>query len=205
MLLLLVRHALTEWTGERLSGWTPGIPLSGEGREQAAALAGRLRPLRAEAIYSSPIQRCRETARPIAAAHRLRVRARDGLGEVRYGEWEGRRLEVLARTKAWRTVKHRPSAMRFPGGEAIREAQARGIEAVEEIARAHPRGVVIAVTHADLIRLLIAHHAGIHLDLYQRLAVAPASVSVLQLGEGVPRVVALNDTGDLCGLARKWL
>lgn len=203
MLLLLVRHALTDWTGERLSGWTPGVPLSEKGREQVARLAERLRPVPLDAVYSSPIQRCVETARPIASSHRLRVRTRDALGEVRYGEWEGKRLKVLARSKAWQVVKHRPSEMRFPGGESIRDAQARAIAAVDDLLDDHRHETVLVSTHADLIRLLVAHFAGIHLDLYQRLTVAPASVTALWLGDGNPVVLTLNNSGTLDGFARR--
>ena len=199
MLLFLLRHALTAQTGERLTGWLPGISLSEEGRRQAAALAERMSPVRLSAVYASPLERCVETARPLAAANRLRVRTKDGLGEVRYGDWEGKRLATLARTKLWRRVMARPSEVRFPGGETIRETQQRAVDTIEDLRAKHPREAVAAVTHADVIRLLLAHYAGVYIDLYQRLAVAPASVSVVWLGEGAPRVLKVNDTGSLDG------
>jgi len=197
VLLLLVRHALTAHTGDRLSGWLPGISLSEEGRAQAVALAERLEPLKIDAVYSSPLERAVETARPLASSKGLRVRTREALGEVRYGDWEGRRLRTLAKTKLWRQVLMRPSETRFPGGETIRETQFRSVAAVGELRKAHPRHVVAAVSHADTIRLVVAHYAGIHIDLYQRLAIAPASVSVLWLGDGMPMMLKLNDTGTL--------
>lgn len=200
MLLLLVRHALTDHTGRWLTGWSPGVHLSGVGRRQVEGLVERLRPLRIAAVYSSPVERSLETARPIAASQGLRVRVREGLGEVRYGEWEGRRLRTLARTRLWAQVRARPSQARFPGGEAIRETQARAVEAVEEIRESHPRGVVAAVSHGDIIKLVAAHLAGVHLDLYQRIAVGPASVSAFWLGDGGPFLLRLNDTGDLADL-----
>jgi probable phosphoglycerate mutase len=200
MLLFLIRHAVTTHTGHRLSGWLPGIHLSEEGRRQVDALVERMRPVRLAAVYSSPLERCLETAKPLAASKRLRVRMRDDLGEVRYGAWEGKRMDVLARTKLWRTVQGRPSEVRFPGGETIRETQARAVSGVERIRAEHPNQPVAVSTHADVIRLLAAHYAGVHLDLYQRLSVAPASVSVLWLGGGGPRVLKLNETGSLAGL-----
>ena len=200
MLLLLVRHALTPHTGDRLSGWLPGISLSEEGKRQAAGLAERLRLVPLDAVYASPLERCVETARPIAASKRLRVRVRDGLGEVRYGEWEGRRLRTLAKTNLWRRMLMRPSAMRFPGGETVLETQARAIAAVEQIADAHPKQAVAVVTHADVIRVLVAHYAGIHIDLYHRIAIAPVSISILWLGPGIPMLLKLNDTGSLDGV-----
>jgi probable phosphoglycerate mutase len=197
MLLLLVRHALTDHTGTRLTGWMPGVHLSDRGREQVARLVERLRSVKVAAVYSSPIDRCLETARPIAASKGLRVRAREGLGEVRYGDWEGKKLKQLAKTKLWRVVSRRPSLARFPGGESVSEIQARIVEAVEEIRARHSGNAVAVVSHGDPIRLLVAHYAGIHLDLFQRIVVAPASVSAFWLGDGGPYLLKLNDGGDL--------
>jgi len=201
MLVFLVRHALTPQTGDRLSGWTPGISLSDEGRAQVAALVQRMAPVSLDAVYSSPIDRCVETARPIASSKGLRIRVRDALGEVRYGDWEGKRLRTLAKTKLWRQVMARPSEVRFPNGETIRETQFRAVSALEGLRAAHAKDAIAVVTHADVIRVMLAHYAGVHLDLYQRLVVAPASVTVLWVGGGGPRVLKVSDTGTLEGLS----
>ena len=201
MLVFLVRHALTPQTGDRLSGWTPGISLSDEGRAQVAALVQRMAPVSLDAVYSSPIDRCVETARPIASSKGLRIRVRDALGEVRYGDWEGKRLRTLAKTKLWRQVMARPSEVRFPNGETIRETQFRAVSALEGLRAAHAKDAIAVVTHADVIRVMLAHYAGVHLDLYQRLVVAPASVTVLWIGGGGPRVLKVSDTGTLEGLS----
>lgn len=202
MLLFLIRHALTAATGQVLTGWLPGFSLSDEGTKQVTSLVERMRPVHLDAVYSSPLERTVETARPIASSKGLRVRTRDGLGEVRYGSWEGKRLRVLAKTKLWRSVMARPSDVRFPGGETIRETQARAVDTIEEIRTEHPRGAVATVSHADVIRLVVAHYAGIHLDLFQRLALAPASVSVLYIGDTRTAVLKLNETGGLEGLTQ---
>jgi probable phosphoglycerate mutase len=199
VLLFLIRHALTAQTGHLLSGWTPGISLSEEGRAQARALAERLKPVSFDAIYASPLERTVETARPLAASKKLRVRVREGLGEVRYGDWEGRPLRALAKTKLWKQIMARPSGVRFPGGETIAETQARAVAAVEDLRVAHPRATVAVVSHADVIRLLVSYYAGAHIDLYQRIMIAPVSVSVIWIGDGGPYVLKVNDTGSLDG------
>lgn len=201
MLLFLVRHALTPHTGEKLSGWLPGISLSDEGRRQVAGLVDRMKPVHLDAIYSSPLERTIETARPVAASKGLRVRVRDGLGEVRYGDWEGKRLRTLAKTKLWKQVMARPSEARFPGGETIRETQARAISTIEKLNDEHPTQSVGVFTHADVIRVALAHYAGVPIDLYHRLIVAPVSVTVLWIGSGGPRVLKVNDTGTLDGFS----
>jgi probable phosphomutase (TIGR03848 family) len=201
MLLFLIRHGLTAHTNERLSGWLPGISLTEEGRKQAADVAERMHSVSLDAIYASPLERTVETAQPLAKSKKLRVRVRDGIGEVRYGDWEGKRLRTLAKTKLWRQVMASPSRARFPGGETIAETQARAVAAIEVIREAHPRESVAVVTHADVIRVLVAYYGGIHLDLYQRLVISPVSISILWVGDGTPRVLAVNDTGTLDGYA----
>jgi probable phosphoglycerate mutase len=198
--LLLIRHGHTDTAGKRLTGWTRGVHLNDRGRREADELVERLAGVPIRAIYSSPLERCRETAAPLAAAFGLRVSARRPLLEVDYGDWTGRQLTGLRRTKLWRVVVQAPSRVRFPGGEALLEVQARAVAEIERIAQAHPRDTVAVVTHADVVRLVLAHYAGIHADGLHRLVVDPASVSVLAIADGVARLVKMNDTGDLSDL-----
>ena len=188
----LVRHAVTEHTGKRLSGWMEGISLTEQGREQAEQVAERLAGVKLDAVYSSPIERTLETARPIAARHGLRVQTRRGLGEVEYGDWTNRPLRSLMRTKLWTTVQRWPSGARFPDGESIREVQVRAVTEVEKIAADHPKETVCCVSHGDVIKLVIAHYMGVHIDLYQRIVIAPASISVIDLTSRGPMIMSLN-------------
>lgn len=195
--IVLVRHATTSATGKRLGGWTDA-PLDTRGVAQAKAAARRLSSLPVEAIYTSPIVRTVETARIVAKPHGLRLRKRRGLGEVDYGEWTDRALGHLRRRTYWKVIQSTPSRVQFPGGETIRGMQARAVEAVESIAAAHPDGWAVAVSHADVIKAVVAHFVGMPLDTFQRLVVAPASATVLQLPpDGVPMLLRFNDTGAL--------
>lgn len=196
-ILLLIRHALTEATGKRLIGTTPGISLSAQGGEQARRLAERLVPVRLDALYASPLERCEQTAAAIATGRGVAVRLLADLREVDYGDWTGRSLRQVAHTTLWRTVQRYPGSARFPGGDSLAEVQQRGVAALEEISSRHPRGVVGVVTHGDVIRLALAHYAGVHIDLFQRLIVSPASVSAVGLGRGSPRILSMNDTGNV--------
>ncbi len=188
----LVRHAVTDHTGKRLSGWMDGVSLTQQGIEQAERAADHLSDLSFDAIYASPIERTLETARIIADRHELRVQTRRGLGEVEYGDWTNRSLRSLMRTKLWSTVQRWPSGARFPDGESLREVQVRALGEIEKIAQEHPKGTVCCVSHGDVIKLVIAHYLGVHIDLFQRIVVAPASVSVLRLTERGPFVLSLN-------------
>jgi probable phosphomutase (TIGR03848 family) len=199
-LLLLLRHAVTEHTGARLSGWLPGLHLSEEGRQQAKALAERLGPVPVDALYASPLERCQETAAIVAEARGLKVATLEDVGEVRYGDWTGRTLKELAREPLWKTVQATPSAVRFPGGESIFEMQARAVLAVERLRADHQGQTVAVCSHADVIKALACHYLGMHLDLVQRLVVSPASLTAIAFGP-VPYLVRLNDTGGNGDLA----
>jgi probable phosphomutase (TIGR03848 family) len=193
-LLVLVRHAVTEHTGARLSGWLPGLHLSEEGRQQARALTERLEVVPVDALYTSPLERCQETAGFLAEAKGLKLETVEDLGEVRYGDWTGRELKQLVKEPLWKVVQATPSAARFPQGESIYEMQARAVLATERLREAHPGQTVAVCSHADVIKALVCHYLGMHLDLVQRVVVSPASVTAIAFGP-VPYLVRLNDTG----------
>lgn len=192
--LLLLRHATTDHTGKRLSGWTPGIHLGEKGLQEARALAERLAPVELHAIYSSPLERCQETAAAVAEPRGLKVSTIEDVGEVRYGDWTGKELSELAKTDLWRTVQFHPSGARFPEGESIHEMQTRAVLACERLRAAHPGETVAVCSHADVIKAVVAHYLGMHLDLFQRLVVGTASVTALGLGP-VPYLLRLSDSG----------
>lgn len=196
--LVLVRHATTASTGKRLGGRTDA-PLDEAGRKQAEGAAQRLADVALKAIYSSPLPRTFQTAEIVAAPHRLDVRPDEGLLEVEYGDWTDRPLKPLTRTKRWPVIQARPSLVMFPGGESIRAAQMRAVDAIEAIVSRHSRGAVAVVSHADVIKAVVSFYVGQPLDLFQRLHVSPASVTVLQLSAdgGQPVLIRFNDDGPL--------
>jgi probable phosphoglycerate mutase len=197
-ILLLIRHATNDWMRKGLlAGWTPGVHLNDEGRAQAQALGERLARVPLNVIYSSPLERAMETAQAVAEPHDLEIKIHTGIGEVKYGEWNGRALRELARKPLWRSVQIHPSGTRFPGGETIGEMQARVIAALDEMRMTYPQGVVAAVAHADVIRAAVAYYIGAPLDLFQRLTISPASVTVVSFSPWGPRLLRLNDTGEL--------
>lgn len=195
--LLLVRHAVTAQTGPVLSGRVPGVDLSETGIAQADATAERLAALPVGAVYTSPIERTRQTAERIAARHGLRVTELPGVIEADYGEWTGGALAELVKTDLWRTVQQSPSRARFPGGESIVAMQARMIEALDGVVRDHAGRLVVVVSHADPIKAAIAHFTGVHLDLFQRIVVSPASITAFEIGAHGAVLVKCNDTGEL--------
>jgi len=196
--LLLIRHGANDLQRDgMLAGCMPGVHLNREGRAQAEALAQRLAALEIEAIYASPLERALETAEIVAVPHRLPVVARERLGEVNFGDWTGEPLERLRQQELWRAVQLAPSRMRYPGGEAPREMQARVVAEIEDLWAAHPRQIIAVISHADVIKAAVAFYVGLPLDLFQRLVVGPASLTVLKLGDSTPRLVCLNDTGRL--------
>lgn len=196
-MVVFVRHGRTPTTGSVLPGRAKGLRLSDEGHAQAEHAARRVASLGdVAAVYSSPLERTRQTARPIAAAVKRRVRTSDGLLECDFGEWTGRALEELMALPEWQTVQRAPSTFRFPGGESFVEMQSRIGTEVERLVAAHPGQCIVCVSHADPIKAVVAQAQGVHLDLFQRTVISPCSLTPILYSAGPPVVLATNSTGD---------
>ena len=196
-LVLLVRHGQTATTGQVRPGRAKGLHLADKGQEQARAAAARIGALaKVDAVYASPLERTRETAKPIAAAVDQKVVTAKGLLECDFGEWTGRKLSELRKLPEWSTVQRQPSGFRFPGGESFLDMQTRIWTQLEQLVAAPPGGTVVAVSHADPIKAAVAMATGVHLDLFQRIVISPCSVTPLLFTPGGPVVLAVNSTGD---------
>ena len=194
-LLFLVRHGETPTTGMVLPGRTPGLHLSERGQAQAERVADRLAGLAVDVIYSSPLERARETAEPTAARTGLAVNQDAGLLECDFGDWTGAALAELACLPEWQTVQRTPSAFRFPNGESFAEMQARIVGTLGALCAAHAGGVVVCFSHADPIKAAVAHALGTQLDHFQRIVINPGSVSAISYAEGLsPAVLTVNST-----------
>jgi probable phosphomutase (TIGR03848 family) len=202
--VLLLRHGLTSMTGPVLAGRTPGVDLDERGQAQAARLAQRLAAVRVQAIVSSPLERCQQTAQAVADVHGLPVETDPRLIECGYGDWTGQELKKLAKDPLWKVVQAHPSAVTFPGegGEAMRDAQVRAVDAVRSWnAKLGPKATWIACSHADVIKSIVADALGMHLDTFQRIVIDPCSVTVITYTDLRPFVVRVNDNGaDLATL-----
>jgi probable phosphomutase (TIGR03848 family) len=207
--LILARHGRTtaNVTGV-LAGRSKGVHLDDTGLEQARAAALRLAGLPLAAVVSSPLERCRETAREIVREQGAppKVSTERGLLECDYGSWTGRELKTLAKEPLWKTVQGHPSAAAFPDGEAMTAMSSRAVGAVRRwdatVEAEHgPHAVWVAVSHGDVIKAILADALGIHLDAFQRIMVDPASLSVVRYTPGRPFVLTMNSTaGDLSHL-----
>jgi probable phosphomutase (TIGR03848 family) len=185
MRILLLRHAPTGETGKTLTGRLPGVSLSPAGIAMAEELADSLADTRLSAVYTSPIERCRETAALVGRRQGMRARVRSAFIEADYGSWSGRPLKSLYRLKAWQQLMAEPTRFRFPGGETLLEVQHRAVQGLQRLADEHRQNDMIAVcSHSDVIRVTLAHYLGMPLDLVHRLDVRPASTSIVDVHRG---------------------
>jgi probable phosphoglycerate mutase len=195
-LFLLVRHGLTPTTGKVLPGRAAGLHLAEPGQAQAEATADRVAALsRVDAVYSSPLERARETAAPIAKARGLKVHIDKGLLECDFGDWTGAELKKLMTLPEWNTVMRAPSTFRFPNGESFTEMQGRMVSALDRLRAAHNGGVVVCVSHADPVKAAVAHAMGTHIDLFQRIVISPCSITAIAYSVTGPVVLTVNSTG----------
>ncbi|PSR56982.1 phosphoglycerate mutase [Adhaeribacter arboris] len=195
--ILLIRHATTNAVGKHLSGRAPGVFLNEEGLNQAQKLAQRLSNLPITAIYSSSLERAIQTAEPLADLLQLTPIINEDFIELNFGEWTNAAFSELQQQKQFQLFNSFRSVARIPGGELMLEAQARVINGLQKLCWQHPQQTIAVVSHSDLIKAAVAYYAGIHLDMFQRLEISPASVSIIQIFEETARILLLNDTGEI--------
>lgn len=194
---ILIRHATNDTVGKRFPGRMAGVHLNEEGRAQARKLAERLAGLPVAAVYSSPLERAVETAEPIAELLNLKIENCEDFLEIDIGKWTDLTIEELENEAQFRLFNSFRSGTRVPGGETMLEAQARMISGVEKLRARHQQETVAVVSHADLIKAAVAYYAGIHLDMFQRIEISPASLSVIEIYDETARILLVNDTGEI--------
>jgi broad specificity phosphatase PhoE len=189
---VLVRHAAHDWLGRGLAGRMGDVSLNAQGWLQAEALVGRLdgRPL--HAIYSSPQPRATQTVAPLAGRRRLKVQVLPAFDEIDFGQWTGREFATLEADPQWREWNERRGSAQPPAGEAFAQAQQRAVHGIEQLRVRHPERTVLVASHGDVIKAILATALGMSLDLLERFEIAPASISVLEAGEGWVQVKLVN-------------
>jgi probable phosphoglycerate mutase len=188
----LIRHGDHDWLKKGIAGRIPGVHLNALGKEQADELTKRLAKIKFDAIFSSPLERAMETAEPVARAKEMKVEVAPGIIELDFGEWSGATFDKLKADKRWAAWNEHRSVIRMPGGEIMSEVQSRAVGFLEKLNAQNSKGTFALFSHGDVIRAALCYFLGTPLDLLPRLDVDPASVSIVQLGEGGPRVIAVN-------------
>lgn len=197
--VLFIRHGrTTSNSAGTLAGWTPGVLLDEVGREQVTALGARIDSVQLAAVVTSPLERCRQTTSAVLGDRDVPVHLDEEVAEVRYGDWTGQSLKVLAKQPLWKVVQQHPSNARFPGddGESLAAMQCRAVAAIRRWNdKLGADAVYAVVSHGDVIKAALADALGLHLDLFQRIVVDPASLSVVRYGDTRPFVERMNDSG----------
>jgi probable phosphomutase (TIGR03848 family) len=194
--IVLLRHAHSIANEKNLlAGRTPGIALSKTGREQALQLVNRIGTTKFDEIAVSPMQRCRETIDPWLSSTdaKSRLVVDESISEVDYGSWSGKTLASLRRKSQWKVVQDFPSQMIFPDGESLLEMQGRALSGFYRLNSVKGKGPRLLVSHGDVIKSIVAHCLGMHLDQFQRLVIEPASITIIDTDQGMSRLVRFND------------
>ncbi len=194
---LLIRHAGNPAVGKRLTGTLPGVHLNEEGKAQAEMLAERLGRISIDAIYCSPLERTFETALPLAGRLGLEIHISEKLTEVDFGDWSGLDFHQLAADPLWRQCNIFRSGTRPPNGELVVEVQQRMVTEIERLRKEYPHGTLAVISHADPIKSVLAHYAGIPLDFFPRLEISLVSVSILSISDYGARVLCMNCLGEV--------
>jgi probable phosphoglycerate mutase len=191
--IYLLRHGHSTANAKSiLAGRDFKVSLSATGKKQALAIESELKQKNFARIYSSPLPRCLQTLEPIAETLKREIEISEGVIEMEYGDWSGKKLAILSRTKLWKSIQGRPSLVRFPNGESFLEMQNRALETVRKVAI--PGETILICSHGDVIKAIVAGLLGLPLDNFQSLAIDPASISVVDISGDNARIRLLNDT-----------
>jgi len=193
---LLVRHGAHLLGGDTIAGRMPDVRLSPLGHEQARRMAERVAKLPVRAIYSSPSDRTRETAHYLSERLELPVQVLESLYEIDFGDWTGRSLDELRRNERFRFWNSFRSGTRIPGGEVMIETQSRIVNDMLRLRERHGKGCIALVSHGDVIKAAVAYFLGVPLDLFTRIEIGLASISVIAIDEQGPWVLGVNNLGD---------
>jgi len=193
---LLVRHAAHDWLGRGIAGRLGDVSLNAQGWLQAEALVGRLEGREIHVMYSSPQPRTMQTVAPLAGRRRLKVQVAPAFDEIDFGQWTGREFTALDGDPQWKHWNEHRGSSTAPGGEAFAAVQQRAVHAIEQLRTRHPERTVLVASHADVIKAILATALGMSLDLLERFEIAPASISVLEAGEGWVQVKGVNEVGQ---------
>lgn len=194
--IVYVRHGVTPTTGKILPGRAKGLHLSETGRLQAERVAEDLvANTDVHAVYASPLERARETAKPIGAAFGLKVQAHKGFVECDFGDWTGMELKTLNRLPEWKAVLQAPEHFRFPNGESYLAMQTRLRDSIAELVETHPSQTVVVASHADPIKMALCLALGTSIRSMHRMDVAPCSATTVRYGQnGSAFVTRVNHT-----------
>jgi probable phosphomutase (TIGR03848 family) len=194
---LLIRHGETDAIGKSMMGWLPGWHLNQAGQRQVMKLGERLARLPIRALYTSPLERATETAEAVARSHGLEPQKVEDLGEIRMGEWEGLTMQELDGREDWKKFNTYRSGARCPGGETMAEVQVRMMRQLQCLETRHANQMVAVVSHGDPLRAAVSYYLGVPVDLMQRFEISPGSVTAVEAAEWGPRVLCVNETGDV--------
>ena len=193
----LVRHASCEGLGQTIWGRTGGICLNEQGRTEAQQLAERFTSVKLDALYSSPLERARETAEALARVAQLEIQPNAAFNEIDFGEWSGKSFATLSNDERWRRFNTQRSLAQIPGGESFIDVQARAINELEKLRERHGEARVAIVSHADVIRAIVSYVAGAPIDFWQRLGISPSSVTIVASDEHGTKLLAVNNKSEL--------
>lgn len=196
--ILFIRHSQTETTGKVLPGRTPGLKISEQGKIKAKELATNLfqSNILPTAIYSSPMQRAKETAQPFEETFNLQSKELPGVNEAEFGEWTGKKLEDLRKLPEWKKVQHNPSDFRFPMGESFVEILSRTSTTIQELIDTHNNETILVFSHADIIKIIACQALGMHLDMLQKIIISPCSLTAITYQNNRSYVTQLNNNGS---------
>ncbi len=199
MRLVLVRHGETDWNASGRYQGQSNVALSDRGKKQAECLAGHFPLESLDAIYTSDLDRARETAEQVASKFGLSVNREKAFRELSFGDWEG--LTYGEISKKWpkeaKKLFTAPDELQIPRGETFRELQERALKKIRQLYEAHVDQTVGVFAHGAINKTILAGLMHIPLHYLWSLRQDNTAVNILRIDGEYVMVELINSTAHL--------
>ncbi len=197
--IYLVRHGTTDWNKEEIFRGRAECKLNETGKAEAKALARYFAEVPIEGVYSSPLSRALETARPTAESKGCEVVPESPFTDLDFGAWQGLPLKE-ARDKypdLYRLWREQPGAVTFPGGENLAQVRNRSWKGLIRLAEGNPQRTILIVTHRVVTKILIGAALGLDDSRFWQVKQDSTAINCLEYSRGIFDIALINDTSHL--------
>ena len=188
----LLRHGESEANRRGiLAGPDNSIDLTEKGRKDSRKASKYLCKVDLTHIYTSPISRCIQTIDLlINSKPQIPVSVDGRIQEMNYGDWNGKELNLLSKTREWKRIQNQPSKFKFPQGESFTQLRRRVQSFLTEISEL--QGPVLVVSHGDVIKMMLTCTLDLSTDNFQKFVIQPASISIIEYDDKTKNLIATN-------------
>jgi broad specificity phosphatase PhoE len=199
--IYLIRHGQTEWNRRQTFRGIIDIPLNERGHREAEAILEAMKDNNISAIYTSPLRRSMETAKPIEKFFHLKIFPVKGLIDINYGDWQGLTIDDVKKRykEQYNQWVKTPNLIRFPNGETLDEVQERSFCAFKDIVKENPGKTIVIIPHRVINKVLLCALLGLNNSHFWEIRQDTGCINLIEYSNDRFVLSLVNDTCHLKG------